>query len=58
MKTLTVTTEGANLLKTILENELFKLDFNLTTGYYEEETEKQLVIIETDTILDMIKQLN
>ena len=57
MKTLTVNAESGNLLKTILENELMKLDFNLSSGYYEEETEKQLVIEETDTILDLLKQL-
>jgi hypothetical protein len=56
MKTLTVNTESVNLLRTILENELMKLDFNLGSGYYETE-EKQLVIEETDTILDMLKQL-
>ena len=56
MKTLTVNTESVNLLRTILENELMKLDFNLSSGYYETEG-KQLVIGETDTILDMLKQL-
>lgn len=57
MKTLTVNAESGNLLKTILENELFKLEFNLANHYYDQLTEKQLVIIETETILDMIKQL-
>ena len=56
MKTLTVDTENATLLQTILENELFKLEFNLSTGYYVAE-EKDLVIKETDAIVDMIKQL-
>ena len=56
MKTLTVDTENATLLQTILENELFKLEFNLTTGFYVAE-EKDMVIKETDAIAAMIKQL-
>ena len=56
MKTLTVNTESGDLLKTILENELFKLEFNLSNGSYD-STEKQLVIEETDIIADLLKQL-
>ena len=56
MKTLTVNTESGDLLKMILQNELFKLEINLSNGSYD-STEKQLVIEETDIIANLLKQL-
>lgn len=58
MKTLTLTTESSLLLEQILETELFKLNFHLSNGHYDEEQDqKELVTKETDTIVNMIKQL-
>lgn len=57
MKTLTVNTESATvLLQSILEKELYLLQCNIEDNVYE-RTEKQMVIEEMDTIVDLLEQL-
>lgn len=57
MKTLTVNTESATvLLQSILEKELYLLQCNIEDNVYQ-RMEKQMVIEEMDTIVDLLEQL-
>lgn len=55
--TLTIDTETADILRQVLNNEIFKLEMNLFDNIYHSH-EMGLVIKEIDSMNDLITQLN
>lgn len=55
--TLTIDTETADVLRQVLNNEIFKLEMNLFDSIYHSH-EMGLVIKEIDSMNDLIIQLN
>jgi hypothetical protein len=55
--TLTIDTETADVLRQVLNNEIFKLEMNLFDNIYHSQ-EMKLVIKEIDSMNDLLIQLN
>ena len=57
MKTVSLNAESSLLLQTILESEIFKLEFNIQDDVYQPH-EKQIVMHEMNIIVNILEKLD